>query len=105
MTGKTIDPQHAYDLFADGCAEPGHTAGPWMFVGTQHVRTARWEEVYWMVVREQNTSDLYGVEYREGLTENQETGYPWDDDDAKPLPLVPVTVHEVRTVEYRKVAA
>jgi hypothetical protein len=104
MTGKTIDPQHACDLFADGCAEPGHTAGPWMFVGTQHVRTARWEEVYWMVVREQNTSDLYGVEYREGLTENQETEYPWEESEA-PLSLVRLYSHEVTTFEYRKAAA
>lgn len=104
MTEKIINREHAADLYCEGEPTPGDTAGPWMYVGTQHVRTARWEEVYWLVVREQNTSDLYGLEYREGLTECQETILPWDEDGG-PLNLVPVEPHVVTTTEYRKVAA
>lgn len=100
---KTIEREHAADLYCDGNPTPGATAGPWMYIATQHVRTARWEEVYWLVVREQNTSDLYGLEYREGLTESQETILPWDEDGG-PLSMLRVDVHTVTTTEYRKAA-
>lgn len=100
---KTIDPQHAADLHDE--QEPDATAGPGTFVAVHPVRKTRWEEVLWLVVRETATGDLYGLEYREGLTEEQETTYPWDEHDDAPLPLVALTAHEVTTVDYREVAA
>ncbi len=101
MTDLTIDPQHAadlYDLEQLANDTPGEF-GPWAYVGTQHVRNTRWEEVHWLVVREAHTGDLYGPEYRIGLTEDQSNDLPWDDGD-DPLPLTRLYAHEVTRVEY-----
>jgi hypothetical protein len=77
----------------------GAVSGPWTRVGTQHMRTARWMDVYWLVVRD-NTS-LYGVEYQEPLTENQESEYPWYGADGDTLlPLTPLYARQVTRTEY-----
>jgi hypothetical protein len=102
---KTIDPQHAAELYGDLDHIGGTTikttskAGPWSLIGRQHIRTARWEEVYWLVVSDED-GDIYGVEYREGLTEEQETTCPWEGSN-EPLPLTRLYPHTVTTVEYR----
>ena len=98
MTAKTISPEAAeylYDLEDDD----GRGTGGYFRVTAQHVRTARWEEVFWLVVADAETGDTYGLEYREGLTEEQETTFPWETTD-QPLPLVRLYPREVTTVVY-----
>ena len=78
----------------------------WIRVGVQHIRTSRWEERYWLVVADTDGAQ-WGVEYGEGLTEYQETIYPWDEDwrMASDLPLVRLYPHEVTKTEWRKTPA
>ncbi|MFI6819754.1 hypothetical protein ACIBJE_02230 [Micromonospora sp. NPDC050187] len=94
---KTIEPDHAAELHEDG--EPGATAGPWTLAGTQHIRQSRWHDIYWLVVRDE-AGEHWGLEYREGLTESQESERPWDDAE-EPLALTRLYPHEVTRVEYR----
>lgn len=88
----TITPAEAAELHE--VEEPSHRAGNWLFVAKQHTRTARWEEVYWLVVKSVGSGRTYGLEFREGLTEEQESTYPWER-RTEPLPLVRLYPHEV----------
>jgi hypothetical protein len=94
---KTIDPQHAADLFD---SSDGEIAGPWTRKGIQHRRTSRWEEHYWLVVADEDGA-TWGLPYSQGLTEIQETEWPWEKNDDDPLPLVRLFPCEVVKVEYR----
>lgn len=96
---KTIDPDAAAELF-ELEDDDSRGYGGFFRVASQHVRTARWEEIYYLVLSEAETGDVYGLEYRQGLTESQETEYPWEESEA-PLSLVRLYPHEVTTVEYR----
>jgi hypothetical protein len=80
-------------------SEDGAVSGPWARVGIQHMRTARWMEVYWLVVL--GPCGLYGVEYQEPLTEDQESEYPWYGADGDSLlPLTPLYARQVTRTEY-----
>jgi hypothetical protein len=113
---KTIDPQTAAELYdefqeRDDTAEAAADSEPvngWSVVGSSHVRTARWEEVYWLVLREEATGETWGAEYRIGLTENQSDWLPWDEDSApsrKPVPLVRLDRRERTVVDYVQAAS
>lgn len=95
---RTILAEHAAELHE--IDEPGTTAGPWTHVGRQHVRTSRWHEYYYLVVRDE-TGGHWGVLFGEGLTESQEHNLPWEDDESAELPLTRLYPHEVIRVEYR----
>lgn len=99
MTAPTasIDPQHAADLFD---SSDGETEGPWTRKGIQHRSTSRWEEHLWLVVADEQGA-LWGVPYSQGLTEVQETEWPWETESDEPLPLVRLYAHEVTTTVYR----
>jgi hypothetical protein len=93
---KTIDPDTAADFHE---VQEGGFGGEWKFVTVQPIRTSRWHEINWLVVQHED-GDFYGLEFRDGLTEDQENEHPWDDADG-PLPLTRLYPREVTTVEYR----
>lgn len=89
--------EHAGELYELG--EVGATAGPWTYVGRQHIRTRRWSDQYYLVVRDAE-GEHWGLVFDEGLTESQENDLPWDDDGGE-LSLTRLYPHEVVRVEYR----
>lgn len=72
---RLIEAGEARDLYQQ---DVPHTVGEWTYVTKQHERTSRWHECYWMVLRHDDGT-FWGVPYREGLTESQESVLPWDD--------------------------
>ncbi len=113
---KIIDPQIAAELYEHLDDRDGHLVNEtdqtsvdgWTVLGATKVRTARWEEVYFLVLREDATSETWGAEYRIGLTENQSDWLPWEKESApaqKPIPLVRLDRRERTVVDYVKAAA
>lgn len=110
---KTIDPEHAADLFElfddhgviddDPPQDDTTTAREWTVLGSTPSRQSRWHERYWMVLRDADDA-LWGLEYGVGLTEDQEDDHPWDGATG-PLSLVRLYPHAVTTVEYRTAPA
>lgn len=100
---KTIDPQHAADLFAlfddHGEIDDNYVAHGWVVLGSAPTRQSRWHERYWMVPRDADDA-LWGLEYGVGLVEDVEDDLPWDGHPG-PLPLARLYPHTVTTVEYR----
>lgn len=99
MSLKTITADDADVLFnsVNGTEHNG-----WTRVDEQHRRTSRWENHYWLVLRDSDDL-LWGLPYTEGLTEVQETVWPWDEpgDPDRPLELTRLYPHPVTTIEYR----
>lgn len=90
MTIKTIDVQHAADLFDLGAEE---TSCPWRWIAD--VRARRNGAGRYMVVRpDPDDGTHWGVLYAPG-------GYPWDDLTLQSLPLTRLYPHTVTTVEWR----
>ncbi len=113
---KIIDPQTVAELYEhlddrDGRIvkdEDQATVDGWTVLGSTKVRTASWDEVYWLVLREDATGETWGAEYRIGLTENQSDWLPWEQESApsqKPIPLVRLDRRERTVVDYVEVAA
>lgn len=96
---RTISPEDASELYE--LDEPGTVAGPWTFVGRQHIRTHRWFERYCLVVKDASDDTYWGLVFDEGLTEAQENNLPWEASNPKLMPLTRLYPHEVRRVEYR----
>lgn len=105
---KTIDPQHAAELFylyddhelLHDDPESERYAHGFTVLGS--VRTGdqgRWHEKFWMVLREDAAGETWGVRYGVGLTENQEDDYPWDR-ATEPIKLTRLDRHERTVVEY-----
>jgi hypothetical protein len=97
-TAPTISVEHATALHE---GTDGTTAGPWTRVGEYHYDTGRWTERWWLVVADPDGA-LWGARYEIGLTECQESAYPWYGDRAHPAPLTRLYAHEVVRVEYRR---
>jgi hypothetical protein len=111
---KTIDPQHAQDLFYlyddhellhDDPESERFLHGYTVLGSVESGNTGRWHERYWMVLRDDADGSVWGVEYGVGLTENQEDDYPWERGGGKPIPLVRLDRRERTVVEYVKAAA
>lgn len=113
---KTIDPKTAAELYEHLDDRDGRlvnesdqtTVGGWTVLGSAKVRTARWEEVYYLVLREDATGEVWGAEYRIGLTENQSDWLPWDEESVpsrRPVSLVRLDRRERTVVEYVKAAS
>jgi hypothetical protein len=95
-----MDPEHAEELYdADNF---GETVGPWAYVGKQHIRQSRWHDWYWLIVRDED-GNCWGLQYGDGLTEEQENEWPWQEDDGD-LKLVALYPHQVTKTEYRETA-
>lgn len=94
----TISADVVGDITAAILGGEAASAEGWTFVADQHIRTSRWHERYYMVLRNE-AGELWGVEYAEGLTESQESEYPWEDENL--VPAVRLHPHEVTTTEYR----
>ncbi len=106
---KTIDPQHAQDLFhlyddhelLD--PEDQRTLHGFTVLGSvENGNTGRWHERYWMLLRDDADGAVWGVEYGVGLTEDQEDDHPWDRYGGNPtsIPLVRLDRRERTVVEY-----
>lgn len=93
----TILPEHAESLHEQQMV--GATCGPWAYVAVEHIRTRRWSEQYYLVVRNAE-GEHWGLVFDEGLTEEQEFTPPWEG-ATDPLPLTRLYPHEVVKVEYR----
>jgi hypothetical protein len=113
---KTIDPQIAAELYEHLDDRDGRlvkltdqvTVDDWTVLGSTRVRSARWEEVYYLVLREDATGETWGAEYRIGLTENQSDWLPWNEESVpsqRPVPLVRLARRERTVVEYVKAAS
>lgn len=75
MTTRTITPEDAEDLaFADN----GDMAGEWCREADVLVDTSRWMERRTLVLRHDDGT-VWGIDYARGLTENQDSSYPWRD--------------------------
>lgn len=79
-------------------ADPDETDYPlgFKFVNDEVVDRGRWE-IYHFIVFEYDGA-LYGFNYNEPATEHQEGQDRFEGD---PVPVFPVTAHEVTTIEYR----
>lgn len=110
MTTKTIDPQHAADLYElldyehgkvdDSRVDETNTVDSWVLYGSTPIRTSRWHERYWLVIADRGSGETYGIEYGIGLTECQENELPWEGRE-EPLPLTRLRPHTVTTTVYR----
>lgn len=96
---KTIDPSDAQDLMWN---EDGTTFDDWTRLTDILKETRRWYESRILVLRHADGS-VWGLNYSKGMTEQQESEYPWDD-LAGPVPLTRLYPHEVTTIEYRTTA-
>lgn len=96
----TIDAMTAQELHGH---ELGHQIGDidgfWEYVADQDEGDSRWHHNYLMVIRDPG-GDLWGLDYRIGLTEDQENEYPWEGHEER-LPLTRLYPHEVKTVVYK----
>lgn len=109
----TITAAQAAELYADGEGEKGDTAGGWTLAvnveDAPHIRTSRWHEWYWLVLRDEK-GDTYGIDYGRGLTESQEPEFPWPwyGDRSVPgdreLKLTRLYPHAVTKTVYRTTA-
>ena len=96
MTISANDAAELYEL------SDGDRHGEWTRIAVQRRSTGRWRENYWLVVTK--SEGFYGIPYAEGLTENQDSDYPWEDSEA-PIAMTPLVPVEVTTTEYRKAAS
>jgi hypothetical protein len=112
VTAKTIDPQHAADLYELLDSEHGatydhqddtNTAHEWILRGSTPARTSRWHKIYWLVL-ENEAGEFWGLLYGTGLTESHEDDLPWEETEQL-LPLTRLYPHTVTRTEYRKVPA
>lgn len=98
MTEKTLPPSIAAELYESEDGERD-ASGAWARIAKQHIRTGRWFEQYYLVVSEE-PDVFWGVDFNEGLTEEQENDLPWQMGmDA--VPLVRLYPREVISTEYR----
>jgi len=78
--------------------DDGSQVGEWRQVGKQLIRTGRWTEHYWLVVT--NGEGVFGIEYEDGLTEDQENRYPWEEGSGEEVELTPLVGVPVTTTKY-----
>lgn len=84
-------------------AEPTEIDG-WRFVAIQEGDSGRWTQHHTMILRHAN--GLFGLDYEVGLTENQDSEYPWREgyspNSGKPMPIYPVYPEEVTVTVYHR---
>lgn len=89
---RTIDPAEAEDLF---CKRDGQDVGAWCREADLYDDKSRWLEHRTLVLRHDDDT-VWGLPYSRGLTECQESEFPWRDADG-PLPLVQLwRIEEIR---------
>lgn len=70
----------------------------WTRRADQRISTGRWRERRRLVIEDPN-SDLWGIDYSQALTENQDHVRPWEDSDK--VTAVRVYPHAVTETVYR----
>jgi hypothetical protein len=82
-------------------------AGDWTRVRDDEGDSGRWERHHTLVIRHK-TGQHYGIQYSVGLTESQDSTFPWKGDGWTPAPesvaVFPLYPHEVTRIEYTTTA-
>jgi hypothetical protein len=101
---ESIPSTVAEELYEVGDADQ---AGDWTRVTDVEGDSGRWEQHHTLVIRHKD-GQHYGIRYSIGLTEYQDSTFPWKGDGWNPAPeSVPVFrlyPHEVTRIEYRTTA-
>lgn len=98
MSRVTIEADVAAELYDSDDGERSSN-GQWARLADQLIRTGRWRESRWLVVS--NGGGIFGIRYENGLTENQDNVWPWDDcDDGEELDLTPLVGVPVTSTKY-----
>lgn len=96
---KTLDAAYAKDLYEElAWTSDGETHDGWTRVTEVDRDKSRWVQWKTLVLADRDGA-LWGLEFGQGLTEMQDHVYPWEYD--RPVDLVRLYAHEVRSVEYR----
>lgn len=85
-------------------ADAGDEEGGFALVTIIDVGSRRWESDHTLVLRRLSDDTLWGIDYSQGLTENQDNTYPWAPDYRDPPETVVATrlyPHEVTVISYR----
>lgn len=82
-------------------SEDGEAVGNWRRVAVVEGDDHRWERDMTLVISSMPSRQLYGIDFRVGLTEDQENTYPWDG-ATRPIELYRMERREVIHVEYRR---
>lgn len=95
MTNRYIPSDVVNELLwsSDGA----HFSG-WEKIKTEEGDQSRWHRWQALILRDITDDSFWAVDYREGLTENQEDVYPWQ--GAETAEAYQVYPHEKVTVEY-----
>lgn len=75
------------------------------YVGDQDEGNGRWEAHHLMVLQHLESGNFYAIEYSIGLTENQDSTFPWRPDwKARPETVTAFRVYQkmVTTMEYKR---
>jgi len=99
---KTISADLADEILDAFYGSPGETVENFTYVDTIEGDQRRWMQGV-MIVMSDPDGAFWGLEYDRGLTENQESYYPWRGYSARTdAELVPLYPHTVTTVRYRR---
>jgi len=101
ITGRKIPAEIAAELYEleDGeYTGDEKTHGEWKRLADQLDRTRRWVEHRLLIVT--NGGGTFGIAYAVGLTEAQETEWPWEQDGVDELELIPLVGVPVTSTKY-----
>lgn len=83
----------------------GGETGGWAWEANEEGDDRRWSRTNTLVIRRLSDDTLWGINYEEGLTENQENEYPWKPySGTRPETVTAVRVYayKVTVTEYRR---
>lgn len=106
MTTLKITADQADEILDASHGKPGEKIGAFTYVATIKGDQRRWMQGITIVISDQDGA-FWGLDYDEGLTENQESYYPWRGYGARTdVELDRMYPHTItRTVYRRKPAA
>ena len=97
MTTAYIDPEIAEELHE---SSNGESVDRWTRVGDIRNSSSRWMERRTLVIKD-GDGQFWGLGYEVGLTEEQESEYPWRGTGDEPLALIRLYPHTVAKTVYR----
>ena len=86
------------DLARELVDEPGWTLDGWTVAANERVSASRWVSRHRLVIHD-GEGNHYAADYRQGLSETQETR-PWEDDDTVTFHRVERRTRMVEVVDY-----
>lgn len=107
MTDKrTITADQADEILDLSYGAPGEKADDLTYVTTMEGDQRRWMQGITIVMSDPDGA-FWGLDYDRGLTENQDSHYPWQGSwggERKDVELTRLYPHTITTVEYRTTA-